>query len=137
MKKALSDMENDDVIRKVDEPTDWVTSIVIVEKPNKKLRICLDPRNLNSAIKREHFQLPTIEEITSRMSGAKIFSKLDGNNSYWQMKLDHESQLLTTFNIPYGRYCYLRTPFLESAQEIYIRKGSYSCWVLKLILTTF
>ena len=125
VKKALSDMENDGVIRKVDEPMDWVNSMVIVEKPNKKLRICLDPRNLNTAIKREHFQLPTIEEITSRMSGAKIFSKLDGNNSYWQLKLDPESQLLTTFNTPYGRYCYLRTPFgIKSAQEVYQKRIS-------------
>ena len=125
VKKALSDMENDGVIRKVDEPTDWVNSMVIVEKPNKKLRICLDPRNLNTAIKREHFQLPTIAEITSRMSGAKIFSKLDGNNSYWQLKLDPESQLLTTFNTSYGRYCYLRTPFeIKSAQEVYQKRIS-------------
>ncbi|MCG7876437.1 MAG: RNase H-like domain-containing protein [Candidatus Thiodiazotropha endolucinida] len=125
VKKALRDMEKDGVIRAVDEPTDWVNSMVIVEKPNKKLRICLDPRNLNTAIKREHFQLPTIEEITSRMSGAKVFSKLDGKNSYWQLKLDCESQLLTTFNTPYGRYCYLRTPFgIKSAQEVYQKRIS-------------
>ena len=61
VKKALSDMENDGVIRNVDEPTDWENPMVIVGKPNKKLRICLDPRNLNTAIKREHFQLFTIE----------------------------------------------------------------------------
>ena len=121
-KKVLSDMENDGVIRKVDEPIDWVNSMVIVEKPDKKLRICLDPRNLNTAIRREHFQLRTIEEITSRMSGAEIFSKLDGNNSYWQLKLDSESQLLTAFNTPYGRHCYLRTPFgIRHAQEVYLK----------------
>ena len=125
VKKALNDMENDGVIRKVDEPTDWVNSMVIVDKPNKKLRICLDPRNLNTAIKREHFQLPTIEEITSRLTGAKVFSKLDGKNSYWQLKLDLESQLLTTFNTPFGRYCYLRTPFgIKSAQEVYQKRIS-------------
>ena len=113
------------MVRKVDEPTDWVNSMVIVEKTNKKLRICLDPRSLNTAIKRKHFQLPTIEEITSRMSGAKIFSKLDGNNSYWQLKLDPESQLLTTFNTPYGRYYYLRTPSgIKSAQEMYQKRIS-------------
>ena len=99
-------MENSEVIRKVGEPTDWVSSIVIVEKPNKTLRICLDPRNLNTAVKREHFQLPTIEEITSRISGAKVFSKLDADHGYRQLKLDSESELFTTFNTPFGRYCY-------------------------------
>ena len=97
VKKALIDMENSEVIRKVDELRDWVSSMVIVEKPNKTLRICLDARNLNTAVIREHFQLPTIEEITSRMSGAKVFSKLDANHGYWQLKLDSESELLTTY----------------------------------------
>ncbi|CAC5381940.1 E3 ubiquitin-protein ligase DTX4 [Mytilus coruscus] len=74
---------------KVDEPTDWVSSLVVVEKPKTgKLRICLDPRNLNKAIKREHFALPTIEDITTRLTGAKYLSKLDCNNGYWQLRMD-------------------------------------------------
>ena len=125
VKKALIDMENSGVIRKVDEPTEWVSSMVIVEKPNKTLRICLYPRNLNTAVKREHFQLPTIEEITSRMSGAKVFSKLGANHGYWQLKLDSESELLTTFNTPFGRYCYQRAPFeINSVQELYQKRIS-------------
>jgi hypothetical protein len=52
------------VIEKVDQPTDWVNSMVTVIKPHKT-RICLDPRNLIEAIKREHFPLPTIEEVTA------------------------------------------------------------------------
>ncbi|CAC5395221.1 unnamed protein product [Mytilus coruscus] len=90
-------MEDKEVIRKVDEPTDWVNSLVVVEKPKTgKLRICLDPRNLNKAIKREHFALPTIEAITTRLTGAKYLSKLDCNNGYWQLRMDKESQLLTS-----------------------------------------
>ena len=45
-------MEKMDVITKMDEPTDWVSSLVIVVKKNGDLRICLDPRDLNKAIKR-------------------------------------------------------------------------------------
>ena len=114
-------MEGKQAIRKVDEPTNWVNSLVIVKKPKSdKLRVCLDPRNLNKAIKREYFQLPTIEDITTRMSGAKYFSKYDANQGYWQIRLDDESQLLTTFNIPFGRYCFMRMPFgINSAQEVY------------------
>ena len=62
-------MEAMDVIRKVDEPTEWVNSLVVVEKPkSKKLRVCLDPRPLNKAIRREHFHLPTLEDITTRLT---------------------------------------------------------------------
>ena len=50
------------VIAPVSKPTDWVSSMVTVVKPGK-LRICIDPRHLNSAIKREHYPMPTIEEV--------------------------------------------------------------------------
>ncbi len=69
-------MEKDGVMKKQEEPTDWVNSMVIVETP-KKLRICLDPRDLNKAIKREHFPMKTIEGVVQNMPGAKVFSKLD------------------------------------------------------------
>ena len=84
-------------------PTDWVNSIVIVEKPNTgKLRICLNPKYRNIAIKREHFQLPAVEKIAFRVSGATVFSKLDATREYWQIPLDESSQLLTMFNTPFG-----------------------------------
>ena len=125
VKKELEDMEKRGVIRKVEEPTDWVSSMAIVEKPDGSLRICLDPRHLNKAIKREHFQLPNIEDITTRMVNAKWFTKLDANRGYWQIPLDEESQLLTTFNTPFGRFCYQVTPFgIKSAQEVFQKRMS-------------
>ena len=78
-----------EVIRRVDKPTEWVNALVVIEKPkSQKLRICLDPRPLNKVIQREHFQLSTIEDITSRLTGAKVSSKLDANHGYWQIPLD-------------------------------------------------
>ena len=54
---------------------------------------------------------------------AKCFSKLDANHGYWQIPLDPESQLLTTFNSPFGRYCFRRMPFgVKSAQEIFQKR---------------
>ena len=83
----------------------------------------MDPRFLNKAIRREHYQLPTLEDIATRLSGAKCFSKLDANHGYWQIPLDPESQLLTTFNSPFGRYCFRRMPFgVKSAQEIFQKR---------------
>ena len=121
LKKTLDDMEDKEVIKKVDQPTDWVNSFVIAEKSKTgKFRICLDPRDSNKAIKREHFQLPSIDDITTRLSGATVFSKLDANNGYCQIPLDEASQLLTTFHTPYGRYCFCRMPFgIKSAQEVF------------------
>ena len=119
--RVKDEMERMNVIQRVDEPTEWVTALVVIEKPKtKKLRICLDPRPLNKAILSEPFQLPTIEDITSRLTGARIFSKLDANCGYWQIPLDTDSQLLTTFNSPFGGYCFQRIPFgIKSAQEVF------------------
>ena len=46
------------VIHRVDYLNEWVNSIVITQKPNGDLRICLDPKDLNRNILREHYQLP-------------------------------------------------------------------------------
>ena len=76
------------MIRKVDKPTDWVNSLVVFEKPkSNKLCICLDPRPLNKAIRQEHFSLPTLEDITTQLSGACVFSRLDANHGYWKIPL--------------------------------------------------
>ena len=103
-----------------------MNSLVVIEKPkSKKLRVCLDPRPLNNAIRREHFQLPTLEDITTRLSGARVFTKLDANHGYWQIPLSEESQLLTTFNSAFGRYCFIRMPFgIKSAQEVFQKRMS-------------
>ena len=107
------------MIKKQEESTDWVNSMVIVET-SKKPRICIDPRDLNKAIKREHFPMKTIEEVVQNMPGTKVFSKLDATSGYWQLKLDEESSKLCTFNTPFRRYRFLRVPFgIVSASEIF------------------
>lgn len=119
LKQELENMLKLQVIVKEDAPTDWVSNIVIVEKPDK-LRICLDPYHLNKAVRRCHFQLPTLEEITSNLSGAKVFSKLDAKNGFWMLRLDEESSRLCTFATPFGRYRWLRMPFgINCAPEIF------------------
>jgi hypothetical protein len=56
-------MKQLDVIDKIDEPSDWVSSLVIAEKPDGQIRLCLDPRDLNKAIKRHHHPMSIVDEI--------------------------------------------------------------------------
>ena len=98
IKEESDIMETTVVIRKIDEPREWVNSMVVVEKTSGGLIIFLDLRDLNKAIKREYYQLSTFEEIASRLSGAKLFMKLNANKEYWQIPLDEESIRLKTFN---------------------------------------
>ena len=68
-------MQRDNIITKVTEPTDWVNSIVVAEKPKTgKLRVCLDPKALNEVIRRPHYPMPTIDDVTSKLAGATCFS---------------------------------------------------------------
>ena len=123
LKAEMDKMVKDKIIRKVDQPTEWVSSLTYSRKSSGQLRICLDPKDLNKAIKRCHHRTPTLEEITHELSGAKHFSKLDAKNGYWSVELDEESQLLTTFNSPLGRFCFQRMPFgLVMSQDVFQQK---------------
>ena len=57
VKREIEQMEKLNIIRIVDEPTEWVNFMVVVPKPNDEVRIYLDPRDLNFAVKREHYQI--------------------------------------------------------------------------------
>ena len=122
LQDELNHLEKLGIIAKVEDPTDWVSSLVVVPKKEGKLRICLDPRDLNVAIKRERYQLPTIEDIATRLAGARVFTVLDVKQGFWHIPLEEESSYLTTFNSPFGRYRWLRMPFgISSAPEVFQR----------------
>ena len=117
-------MHQHNLLCKRQEPTDWVSALLTVEKPNGQLRVCLDPRPLNKAIKREHFQIPTIDDIVSELNGKRMFAIIDMRDSFWQVKLDDASSKLCTFNTPFGRYSYLHLPFgILSTPAVFQRKN--------------
>lgn len=127
LKEKLHELEEKDVIQKVDRPTPWVNSLVIVEKRDGSLRLYLDPRDLNKAIRREHHRIPTAEDIASRLSGKKVFSIVDEKDGFWQVRLDNESSYLCTFNNPFGPYRFKRMPFgISSAPEVFHEKNEDS-----------
>ncbi|KAG1688819.1 hypothetical protein GQR58_007942 [Nymphon striatum] len=91
------------VLAPTEQHTPWVNQMVITEKKNGDMRICLDPRDLNRALKREHFQLPILEDTLHNMTHSKVFSKLDLLSGYWHIELDENSSILTTFQTCFGR----------------------------------
>ena len=103
VKPELDQMEELEFITKVSAPTDWVSSIVYNHKSNNKVRIYLDPKDLNRAIKRPHYKTPTLDEITHQLAGSRVFSKLDARRIYWSVSLEEPSGYFTTFNSPFGR----------------------------------
>ena len=124
IKEELQRMEDTGVVVKQKEPTDWVNSLVTVIKP-EKIRVCIGPRDLNRAIKREYYPMKTIENVVAEMPDAKVFSALDATSGYWQLKLDEESSKLCTFNTPFGWCRFTRLPFgIKSAPEVFQKKMS-------------
>ena len=111
-------MTEQGIIAPVTAPTPWDSSLVAVPKKNSMLRLCLDPEDLNKAVQREHYPLPTIEDVARRLQGAKVFTKLDVRSSFWHITLDSPSSYLTTFNTPFGRFRWRRMPFgIRSAPD--------------------
>ena len=122
LKNKIEELENMGVIARVTQPTEWISNMVAVRKQNK-LRVCLDPLELNKAVLRNHYPIPTVEQIVPRLSKAKVFSTVDAKDGFLQVVLDEPSSYLTTFWTPYGRYRWLRMLFgIKSAPEEFQRR---------------
>ena len=110
-KAELQRLQDLEVIAPVDEPTEWVSQFVVAVKKSGELRVCIDPKTLNAALKRERYQSLVIDELLPDLAEARLFSKVDLASAFWHLVLDDKSSLLTTFATPQGRYRWLRLPF--------------------------
>ena len=99
-KEELDKMIVNNIITAVTKPIDQVNSIVcnIRETPEgkKKIRLCLDPNDLNKNIHREHYYTRTIQELLQQLHGKKFLPFVNSKKGYWHIALDHESSLLCT-----------------------------------------
>jgi hypothetical protein len=125
VKQELEHMENLGVIRRLDddEVTEYLSPMVVVPKKNGRVRICVDLTKLNENVMRPRHQLPSVDETLARLGQGKIFSKLDANSGFFQIPLAKQSQILTSFLTPFGRYCHTRLPFgITSGPEFFQQK---------------
>ena len=107
------------------EPNEWLGAPAIVNKPSAKsgIRLCIDSRPLNTALKRSEYPIPTADRLLTEISDAKVFSLADIKSAFWHIPLDNESSLLTTFNTPLGRMKWNRVPFgISVAPEKFQRR---------------
>ena len=119
-------MEAQGIIKKIFEPTEWCAPVVVVQKKQStNIRVCTDFSRLNKFILRERYYSPTPAELVSQidLSNCRFFSVMDALKGYHQISNDEQSQPLTTFITPHGRYCYQTAPMgLCSISEHYNRR---------------
>ena len=133
-KEEIDSLVSQGILEEVKEHTDWVNSYVIVEKdtgnahaPNhtikKKLRICLDPRDLNEALEREPYHTRSVDKITAKLQGMTVFTIVDFRKGYWMVVLHPDSRKLTCMALPFGRFQWTRLPMgTVVAQDIFQSK---------------
>ena len=133
-KEEIDSLVSQGILEEVKEHTDWVNSYVIVEKdtgnahaPNhsvkKKLRICLDPRDLNEALEREPYHTRSVDEITAKLQGMTVFTIVDFKKGYWMVVLHPDSRKLTCMALPFGRFQWTCLPMgTVVAQDIFQSK---------------
>jgi len=74
LKQKLDSMVAAGVLVKQNDPNDWVNSLLAVERKDGSLQLCLDPKDLNKAIKRAHYAIPTVDDIVAQLHGKSVFT---------------------------------------------------------------
>ena len=119
VKDQLELMQKEEIIKPA-ECTEWLSPIVPVMKKSGEVRICVDFRYLNQYVVREPYQIPTFEDIFSKLTNAQYFSQLDAKSGYHQLEMSEDSQKYLCFSTPVGNFQFCRMPFgISSAPEMY------------------
>ena len=122
VERELSKLEHDDIIEPVPdtEETDWISPLVIVPKKDDNIRLCVDMRAANNAIKRVRHPIPNVKDVSLELNGAKFFTKLDLTQAYHQLELSPSSRHITTFVTHTGIYRFKRLNYgTNSAAEVF------------------
>ena len=112
--QELDSLQQQDIIALVTQPTEWCVPIVVTpKKGTDDIRLCVDLSKLNRYVRRERYQSPTPAEAVADIvaSEAQVFTVLDAKKGHHQCLMDEQSQLLTTFLTPFGRFKYKRAPY--------------------------
>ncbi|XP_055923553.1 uncharacterized protein K02A2.6-like [Eupeodes corollae] len=100
----LKRLENSGIITPITH-SDWAAPIVVVRKPNNKIRICPDySTGLNNCLEPNAHPIPTPDEMFAKTSNCTIFSNIDLSDAYMQFEVDDDSKKLLTMNTHKGLF---------------------------------
>ena len=107
-KAEIDRLMSENIITEINQHTEWVNSIVPVTKPDGSIRLCLDPKDLNTAIERNQWYSRALDDILPHLSKVCAITLNDATSGYWHVTLGLQSSQLTTFNTPLGKFWWLR-----------------------------
>lgn len=111
VRSELKRLQNIGVLKSVTS-SDWAAPIVVVKKPNGKLRICADFKvTINPQIEVDRYPIPRIEELFHKLQGGKFFTKIDLSEAYLQVELSDVAKKFMVINTPFGLFQFQRMPF--------------------------
>ncbi len=96
----LKEMLEEDIIEKAEGATPWLSPLIAIPKKSGDVRLVLDMRIPNQALKRRRVQMPTVDDILQQMQGATVFTEVDLSQGYLQIPLAPESRYITAFPTP-------------------------------------
>jgi hypothetical protein len=109
LKRQLDDLLANGFIRP--SRSQWASPVLFVEKKDKCKRLCVDYRALNQVTIKNKYPLPRIEILFEQLRGAQVFSKIDLNSGYHQLRICEEDIEKTVFCTRYGYYEFIVMSF--------------------------
>jgi hypothetical protein len=102
------------------EESEWIIPMVVQEKKQVGIRICIDLRKLNDAFLHDPFPTPFTDEVLENVGGHEDYSFTDGFSGYHKIKIAQEDRYKTMFATEWGSYQYIVIPFgLKNAPTIF------------------
>ena len=105
-KAEFATMEEAGIIRR--SSSSWSSPLHMVLKPDGTWRTCGDYRRLNNATKPDRYPVPNVQDLSSRLSGCTVFSKLDLEKGYYQVPMSPEDVTKTAVVTPFGLWEFLK-----------------------------
>jgi len=99
---------------------EWVSNVVLVEKPNGTWQMCIDFTDLNQACPKDSYPLPKIDKLVDSTAGHELLSFMDTVSGYHQILLAEEDEEKMSFVVDIGVYCYKMMPFGLKMPELRI-----------------
>lgn len=123
VENAIQELLQKNIIERAEGPLTWVSPLVPIRKADGRIRLCVDMRAANKAVRRENFPMPNIDVAMATIHNVSKLSKIDLEAAYYHFELERNSRNITTFVARSGVYRFCRLMFgIKSAPELFQRE---------------